>query len=638
MIRLRSLGLLLLLIPLLVGEVLADERILNYDVHIRIASDGEMTVVETIRVRAEQHEIRRGIYRDFPTRYRDPYGRRMRVPFDVLGVTRDGNPEPWHEESAGGGRRVYIGSRDVILNPGEYTYMLTYRTHRQVGFFDEHDELYWNVTGNNWIFPIDRVAATVSLPEMVAPEMWRLDAYTGPEGAQGRDYRTEVVDPRTVRFEGARAFGPGEGLTIAVGFPKGILVEPTQAQQWRYFFGDNLGAIFGLLGLHLTLAWYLFAWFRVGRDPSAGAIYARYEPPEGYSPAMLRYIWKMRYDTTGLASAMVSLAVKNALKIEKEGKTYVAQKLDGKPESKTEKALLSALFSGGKTLRFENKNHARVSGAIKSHENALSKRLEGRYFNRNRLWLVPGILLSLISAMALVLLVPLEEVGPAVFLAVFLVVWSSFTFALVIQAGRAWRDLKGVLGKLRALMTTLFSLPFVLGALAVTGVFAWLVGVIALLVLLGLLAANLLFYQLIKAPTIMGRRMLDHIDGLRLYLNVAERQEIEIRHRDAPPQTLEEFERLLPYAIALDAADTWGRRFAEAIRQAEQAGTVQSRNWYSVASGGGRGFSASGLTSGLASGLASAAASSSRAPGSSSGGGGGGSSGGGGGGGGGGGW
>lgn len=630
---------LFLLIPLLVGEVLADERILNYDVHIRIASDGEMTVVETIRVRAEQREIRRGIYRDFPTRYRDPYGRRMRVPFDVLGVTRDGNPEPWHEESAGGGRRVYIGSRDVILNPGEYTYMLTYRTHRQVGLFDEHDELYWNVTGNNWIFPIDRVAATVSLPETVAPEMWRLDAYTGPEGAQGRDYRTEVVDPRTVRFEGARAFGPGEGLTIAVGFPKGILVEPTRAQQWRYFLGDNLGAIFGLLGLHLTLAWYLFAWVRVGRDPSAGAIYARYEPPEDYSPAMLRYIWKMRYDTTGLAAAMVSLAVKNALKIEKEGKTYVAQKLDGKSESKTEKALLSALFRGGKTLRFENKNHARVSGAIKSHEKALSKRLEGRYFNRNRWWLAPGILLSLLSAMALVLLVPLEEVGPAVFLSVFLVIWSSFTFALVIQAGRAWRDLKGVLGKLRALMTTLFSLPFVLGALAVTGVFAWLVGVIALVVLLGLLAANLLFYQLIKAPTILGRRMLDHIEGLRLYLNVAERQEIESRHRDAPPQTLEEFERLLPYAIALDAADTWGRRFAEAIRQAEQVGTVQTRSWYSIASDGGRRFSTSGLTSGLASGLASAAASSSRAPGSSSsGGGGGGSSGGGGGGGGGGGW
>jgi hypothetical protein len=630
--------LIVLLFPLLGEQAFADERILSYHADVAIAADGELTVVETIRVRAERREIRRGIYRDFPTRYRDRYGRRVRVPFEVLSVTRDGRQEPWRVESAGAGRRVYIGSADVFLNPGEYAYELTYRTNRQIGFFEEHDELYWNVTGNDWIFPIDRAVATVRLPEAVPAEHWRLDAYTGPEGAQGGDYRVEIVDARGVRFQTSRVLGPREGLTIAVGFPKGIIAPPTTAEIWIRFLGDNLGGILGLVGLQLTLAWYLFAWFRVGRDPAPGAIYARYGAPEGYSPGMLRYVWRMGYDTTTMAAALVSLGLKNALGIEKQGSTYQVEKKDGRTDSKTENALLKTLFNGGRTLRFETANHSRVGGAVKAHERALSARLEGRYFNRNRWWLVPGILLSLLAAVAMVALAPVEEAGLAIFLTLFLVVWNSATFAMVVGAARSWRDLKGVVGKAQALLTTLFTLPFVVAGLVVIGLFAWLVGVVPLLVLLGLLAINVLFYQLIKAPTLLGRRLLDHIEGLRLYLNVAERQEIESRHRDAPPQTLEEFERLLPYAIALDAADTWGGRFADAIRRAEQAGTAQTRSWYPVTTSGGGGFSTAGLTGGLASGLAGAVASSSRAPGSGSGGGGGGSSGGGGGGGGGGGW
>jgi hypothetical protein len=625
-------GLVVLLVSLGV-QGFADERILDYHADIEIAPDGELTIVETIRVRSAQDQIRRGIYREFPTRYRDRYGGWLRVPFEVAAVTRDGLPEPWHVESAGVGRRVYMGSADVFLASGEYTYTLTYRTSRQIGFFEEHDELYWNVTGNDWIFPIDRAAATIRLPQPLPAGDLRLDAYTGPPGAQGEDYRAQVVDQGIVRFETDGGLGPGEGLTVAVGFPKGIVVAPTQAQSWRYFAEDNLGALLGSLGFLLTLAWYLFAWFWVGRDPVAGPIYARYEAPEGYSPGMLRYVWRMGYDTTAMAAALVSLGLKNALRIEKEGSTYTVERKNGKTDSKTEGALFRALFQGGETLKFETRNHSRVGGAVKAHERALSARLEGRYFNRNRRWLVPGILLSLLAAAATVALTPSDDTEVAIMLSVFLVVWNSFTFAMAATLWRAWRDLKGLVGIVEVLFVTLFAIPFFAAAFFLMGLFAWLVGLIPLLVLVGFIVMNVVFYQLIKSPTVLGRRLLDHIEGLRLYLNVAERQEIESRHREAPPQSIEEFERLLPYAIALDAADTWGQRFADAIRKAEQAGTAQSRSWYPV-SAGGSGFSAKGLSSGLASGLSGAVSSSSRAPGS----GGGGSSGGGRGGGGGGGW
>jgi hypothetical protein len=88
----------------------------------------------------------------------------VRVFFGVQCVLKDGEAEPWRTEDRGNGVRVYMGSGDVTLLPGEYTYSLTYRTDRQLGFFERHDELYWNATGNAWEFPIKAASATVALP------------------------------------------------------------------------------------------------------------------------------------------------------------------------------------------------------------------------------------------------------------------------------------------------------------------------------------------------------------------------------------------------------------------------------------------------------------------------------------------
>lgn len=125
--------------------------------------------------------------------------------------------------------------------------------------------------------------------------------------------------------------------------------------------------------------------------------------------------------------------------------------------------------------------------------------------------------------------------------------------------------------------------------------------------------------------------LLDKIEGLRLYRGVAEEEAREHRHGSEPPKTLESFETLLPYAIALDAADTWAKKLAEEIKRAEQAGELQPRSWYTAAAIGSGAFSASSLANGLSSGLSGAISSSASAPGSSSGSGGGGFSGGGGG-------
>jgi hypothetical protein len=134
----------------------ADERILDYQSDILIHTDGNLVVTETIQVRVEGTDIRRGIFRDFPTRYKDRFGNQYKVDLNILDIQRNGIPEPFHTEKRSNGLRIYMGSASQMLTHGNHTYQLRYQTSRQLGFFKDYDELYWNVTGNGWMFPIDR--------------------------------------------------------------------------------------------------------------------------------------------------------------------------------------------------------------------------------------------------------------------------------------------------------------------------------------------------------------------------------------------------------------------------------------------------------------------------------------------------
>ena len=137
------------------------ERIRSFASDIEVRADGSMLVTETITVNAQGRNIKRGIFRDFPTIYDGPWGLRVRVPFEVVRVTRDGAEEPYAIESLENGVRIRIGREEVVLPHGEHTYTITYETARQLGFFETHDELYWNVTGTGWAFPIDSIEARV---------------------------------------------------------------------------------------------------------------------------------------------------------------------------------------------------------------------------------------------------------------------------------------------------------------------------------------------------------------------------------------------------------------------------------------------------------------------------------------------
>lgn len=616
----------------------ADERILAFDSRIQVQADGSMDVTETIRVRAEGQQINHGIYRDFPTDYRDRGGNKVHVAFEPRTLTRDGAREDFRSERHGNGVRVYFGSKDITLSPGEYSYAFSYHTNRQLGFFATHDELYWNVTGNGWDFPIDAASAEVNLPGAIATSALQLEAYTGVEGAKDKNYEATADAPSQARFRTTQALMPREGLTIVVGFPKGVVAEPSKEQRAAWFFADNAGVLALCGGLLLIFIWYLVQWLRVGRDPEPGPIFPRYEAPDGLTPSALRFIERMGWDERCVAADLVDAAVRGAIRINNTADSYRIERADAVDLPSREAQLIGDLLQGAGEFDLKRSNHQRISTAIKAHKKGLTSEYGDRYFNKNTRLVVIGGLLTLATVIGAVLLLGEKDrmIGGG-FMLVWLGGWSLGVFALGSGVIDAWRSVasgnkSGSLGVLAALSVTLFALPFFIGEVVGLGALLMIFGIAFSIAIVVLLATNLLFAHLMKAPTIAGRKVLDQIEGLRLYLGVAERDELAAQK--APPLTTGEYQRMLPYALALGVEKNWTDQFAAAIGPAAAAAAVAAAGWYHGSSINNLGSFASGIGSSFG----SAISSSSSAPGSSSGGGGGGSSGGGGGGGGGGGW
>ncbi len=603
---------------LLTTTVAADERILSFDSDITVGADGWMTVHETIHVTAENKQIRRGIYREFPIEYTTPAGHRYVVDFDVVGVQRDGQPEPFHVTAQGRHQRVYIGDRDLHLSPGEYRYRLSYRTNRQLGFFRGHDELYWNVTGNNWAFPIDRATARVRLPAGVPAGDLTLEAYTGRSGETGADYRAEVDASGLAAFRVDRTLNPGEGLTIVLTWPKGYVTEPGTVQRLGFLVRDNRSVATGLLGTVVLLLYYFIAWVRVGRDPAPGTIMPLYAPPLGLSPAAMRYIYKMGFDTKAYAAALIDMAVKGYLTVNDEDGYVLTRKRDADKGalSAGERKLVWHLFGGGEQAVLQRANHQPIRKSIKALKRLLRNEYHRVYFRTNGAYLIPGVII----AAATVVLGSYTKVSDQAGL-LFMIIWlAGWTFTVFTLASQGQWLMAGVFAVVE--VAALVTLTTVIASIGVT------------LLLLVLLTINAVFYYLIKAPTHSGRRLMDAIEGFRLYLSVAERDRLDVVN--PPEQTPQLYEKFLPYALALGVDQQWSERFADTLRDAA-AGDAQYRpSWYRGSHWDGGDIA--GFSSSLSSSLTGAVGRASQAPGSSSGSGGGGSSGGGGGGGGGGGW
>lgn len=483
----------------------AEERILSYHSDITIMADGRLDVTETIRVRAEGNHIRRGIYRDFPTRYEDRAGNRYRVGFEVMGVERNGRPEDWHTDNMSNGVRIYAGHANRFLDPGEHEYRFQYRTSRQLGFFEDYDELWWNVTGNGWRFSIDRVSATVRLPADVSSEDLILNAYTGAYGSTASHAHYNLIDMRTVRFETTRGLSPWENLSVIVAFPKGLVAEPTTAQKIRWFLSDNGAALALALGWLAMFGWYLWAWNQAGRDPATGVIIPRFESPKGLSPAACRYVLSMGFRQSAFVAAIVSLAVKKQLVIDDDDGDFTLTRIkeaDAVEPTPGEQAVLKGLFPSDRgSIELEKENHARFRKAKSGLEAALAKEFKGRLFRLNLLYLLPA--------------------------------FAIFVVAMIVA-----RFFHG-------------------------GPLIWVVYVFAGLV------THLLFCFLLRAPTPSGRRVMDEIEGFKRYLDTAEQDRLEqMRSPRLTPEVFENF-LPYAYALGVENSwcERFEREMPEEVRE-----------------------------------------------------------------------
>lgn len=549
----------------------ADERILDFHSEVLIAADGWIDVTETITIRAEGERIRRGIYRDFPTRYRDAYGNSHEVAYEPLAVLRNDAREDFHTTETANGIRTYFGHPDRLLAPGIHTYTFRYRANRMLGFFDGYDELYWNVTGHEWAFPIDKASATVVLNFGGEPTIHSTDAYSGPMGAKGKQYSTRSEGPGSVTFESTSVLVPHEGLTVVVAWPKGFVAPPGRLQRASWLLSDNTNLIAALCGLVAMCCYFIPVWRNFGKDPEEGLIIARYEPPEGFSPASLRYIKQMYYDNKVMTAAVLNLAVKGYLRIRESNDQHSLERIDpveNAPALATgEQELYEALFKDGDIVILDDKYHELLGQARLAHRKSLKFDYANHYFKTNGLLSFPGLLIGILSSV----------------------------IALNVGFGPT---------------------PVVIAVIVM------------------MIIVFLLFAALMRRPTGLGRKVLDEMLGFKDYLEIAEKEEMNLRN--PPEKTPQLFEKYLPFALAMGVEQKWAERFAGIFAGLQGTDDAPYHpSWYN---GSWNSLNLGRNTASLTSGLNTAISSSVTPPGSSSGSGGGGSSGGGGGGGGGGGW
>lgn len=549
----------------------AKEQIDQFNVRVDVERSGNIVVTEVIDLTAEGDQIRHGINRDLPRYFTDETGRLPYV-YDILSIELDGAAEHYRTRHDGNAFQIRIGDAHRELSTGAHEFRIRYRVHRQVRYLATYDEVYWNATGTYWTFPILHASAIIALPP--GARVTQTAAYTGAFGEKGRNFAYVRRGNEHV-FTTTAPLAAGEGLSVSVGFAKGLIDPPSRADRTWLWWQRN-GAFAILIASLLGLSWFLYrAYNRVGRDPVKGPVFARYQPPDGYSPAATHYIYyRGLRENRALIATIMNLAMKGRLTIDVSDKTSTKLTATADPPAMAapaneDVALERALFADGATKTLGGHYDEDFTAAYAKFRQSLSQ-LYGRAYFR---WNAGYTIVSVLATVAMVV------------------------FAAT--SGAQWNG--------------------------------W-----DTLAVLALAALNIAFMYFMPSPTALGQDIRTQIEGFRLYMETAEALQlnaVKVGSEAPPPMTKQRYETFLPYAVALGVEAPWTRHF-ERLLPAEAA--AYSPAWASGAwiSGHSLAGMSQTMVSNINSGVSSAMPQSS----SSSGSGGGGFSGGGGGGGGGSGW
>ncbi len=479
-------------------------RVADYNDKVSITSDGSAVINERITLVfvGEWH----GIHRFIPIDYPGPRGTNYTLFFDLTSITDNTGNQLKYESSTSRGFRdlkIYIpGAIDTTR-----TVEISYVVRNGVRYFPDHDEFYWNVTGNDWPVPIDHASAFVHLPDTAAGSL-RAQAFTGVYGSTEGEATAEVKGA-DVNFETTNPLPMRGGLTIDIYIPKGILREPGTLTRWAWFLGSNpiVFLPFVTLGVMFALWWYK------GRDPDPGlSVAPMYEPPPEMTPAEAGTLMDDTIHPRDITSTLVDLAVRGYVKIEEtvdrglvfHHKDYIFHLQ--KPQTQWqglaphERVMLENVFSGGQQTRLSSlKNRFYTALPVIRDDIMSGLRQKGMY------------LLDPSSANA-------YGIGGAVVsVAPFLI--AQFT------------GLKDVFNS------------------------------VGLVILCGVISAIIwwLFARQMSAKTLKGGRTRIAVLGFQEFMNRVDAD----RLKRMPPDT---FEKYLPFAMALGVEHHWAQAFAGIIK------------------------------------------------------------------------
>lgn len=506
-----------------------EEKITSFHSDITVAESGSLTVRETIQIYAAGDIFKRGITRALPLTRRDIDNNRIGVDYIIREVSVDGKPVNYFTEKEGGDLVVYVGERDRYLSPGNYRYEILYETAGQIGFFDDYDELSWNVNGLSGK-TMDSVGAVVRLP--AGADVISSHCYTGRQGSGDSNCTTETDEVGTLVVQ-ANNLPSNEMLTLSVGFTKGFVTQPPEQLPRTFTWFERKGLVLlSSLFLVFLFAYYIYTWRRYGVDPPKPVVIPQFSPPDGLSPASVGMLYKGHYLDDFVTASIVNLSVKGFIRIdevvEKGGlfglrsdKRYALARLkeaDDKLPAE-EQIVMRSLFRKTESVTLTGKYDETIAMMMRDYHKSLKKQ-HGSVLNEGRN------------------------------LKFHLVPWLAFIAYFIVMVRFVADDLLQFTANRNALVTTL---------------------------LLGLVS-YLLYAWLIVRP---GERKLHYrsaVEGLKMYLDVAEEKQLQFFN---PPEvTPALFEQLLPYAIALDMEKVWGDKFEKAFLSSALEPESYRPAWY----------------------------------------------------------
>ena len=497
-----------------------DFTINDFTANILVNSDSSFTVKETLTV--EFHRPRHGIYREIPYIYTDSLGNNIRTPTEVLSVS-DGNGNKLKAKIIRSGNilNIRIGDPDSYVS-GLQKYELFYKVENAILFFDDHDELYWNVTGNYWKAEIKHAQCTVSLAGEKTKE-FRASCYTGRSGSRETQCKQIRVD-NSVEFIGLKSFPPDEGLTIAYGWDKGLVTPPSSFRKFLWLVNLRQNWVFILPVL--SFFFMLFLWMQAGRDPVVReSVTVMYSPPEHnkipLTPAEVGAMIDETLDPRDITATIVGLAVKGYIMIEET-------KVEGLIFDKKDYYLKKVKEPDAALSAFEMQLMLNIFGSMPGK---MISELKNSFYKN-----IPDLKKSLYAGL-------LQKKYFTASPEKIRLIYTGAGFGAGIAAA--------------VILSMLFGD-------SIEGPRAVITGVLIGLIVLG-------FSRFMPAKTRLGSSVRMHILGFREFMERAEKDQLA-RLKD---QNL--FSKFFPYALALNVADNWAKAF-EGIYQ-------EPPDWYSSTSG-----------------------------------------------------